>query len=140
MFFPASSWPTKSEFFPIKAAQTLGGAHGISRVVTYVRENLGQPLTVDDLARRAGMSRAVFHRHFKAATSYSPLQFIKALRLNHAAMQMAGGEAVSQTADAVGYASASQFSHEFRRQFGTSPKQWTRTAAASASDVQATGA
>ncbi|MCA9553057.1 MAG: AraC family transcriptional regulator [Myxococcales bacterium] len=120
--------------------QTLGGAHDISQVVAYLRENLSEPLTVDDLARRAGMSRAVFHRRFKAVTSLSPLQFIKALRLNHAAMQIAGGEAVSQAADAVGYASASQFSREFRRQFGASPKQWTRTAAASASDVQATGA
>lgn len=120
--------------------QTLGGAHGISGVVAYLRENLSEPLTVDDLARRAGMSRAVFHRQFKAATSYSPLQFIKALRLNHAAMQLAGGETVSQAADAVGYASPSQFSREFRRQFGASPKQWTRTAAASAPDVQATSA
>jgi len=120
--------------------QTLGGAHDISQVVAYLRENLSEPLTVDDLARRAGMSRAVFHRQFKAATSYSPLQFIKALRLNHAAMQIAGGETVSQAADAVGYASPSQFSREFRRQFGSSPRQWTRTAAASASDVQATGA
>lgn len=120
--------------------QALGGAHEISKVVTYLRERLDEPLTVDDLARRAGMSRAVFHRQFKAATSFSPLQFIKALRLSHAAMQIAGGEAVSRAADAVGYASASQFSREFRRQFGASPRQWARTAAASTSDVQASGA
>jgi AraC-like DNA-binding protein len=118
--------------------RTLGGAHDISQVVTYLRENLSEPLTVDDLARRAGMSRAVFHRRFKAATTFAPLQFIKALRLSHAAMQLSGGTAVNQAAEAVGYASASQFSREFRRQFGTSPKRWTRTAAASAPDVQAT--
>ncbi|NNF27172.1 MAG: AraC family transcriptional regulator, partial [Gemmatimonadetes bacterium] len=117
--------------------RTLGGAHDISQVVTYLRENLSQPLTVDDLARRAGMSRAVFHRRFKAATSFSPLQFIKALRLSHASMQIAGGEAVGQAAAAVGYTSASQFSREFRRQFGESPKRWAKTAAGSPPDVQA---
>ncbi len=120
--------------------RTLGGVHDISKVVTYLRENLREPLSVDDLAQRAGMSRSVFHRRFKAATSFSPLQFIKALRLSHAAMQIAAGEAISQAADAVGYASASQFSREFRRQFGESPKQWARTAGDSAPDVQATGA
>jgi len=120
--------------------RTFGGAHDITRVLTYLRENLSEPLSVDDLARRAGMSRAVFHRRFKAATSFSPLQFIKALRLSYAAMQIVGGKGVSQAADAVGYTSASQFSREFRRQFGKSPRQWTRTAAASAPDVQATGA
>ncbi|KIG13398.1 Transcriptional regulator, AraC family protein [Enhygromyxa salina] len=120
--------------------QTFGGAHDITRVLTYLRENLSEPLSVDDLARRAGMSRPVFHRRFKEATSFSPLRFIKTLRLSHAAMQIVGGKAVSDAADAVGYNSASQFSREFRQQFGKSPRQWARTAAASAPDVQATGA
>ncbi len=116
--------------------QTFGGARDITRVLAYLRENLSAPLSVDDLSRRAGMSRAVFHRRFKAATSFSPLQFIKALRLSHAAMQIAGGKAVNLAADAVGYSSASQFSREFRRHFGKSPRQWAKTAAA---DARATG-
>lgn len=85
------------------------------------------------------MSRAVFHRRFKAATRFPPVQFIKALRLSHAAMLIAGGEAVNRAAEAVGYASSSQFSREFRRQFGTSPRHWAKTAVAAAPDVQATG-
>ncbi|MEQ9569063.1 MAG: AraC family transcriptional regulator, partial [Longimicrobiales bacterium] len=120
--------------------QTLGAAHDITRVLDHVRANLGEPLSVDDLARRAGMSRAVFHRRFKAATTFSPLQFIKALRLSHAAMQIMGGKAVNRAADAVGYTSASQFSREFRRQFGASPREWARTAASSPPDVQAVSA
>ncbi len=120
--------------------RTFGGAQDMTRVLTHVRENLSEPLCVDDLARRAGMSRAVFHRRFKAATNFSPLQFIKALRLSHAAMEIVGGKAVSQAADAVGYTSASQFSREFRRHFGQSPRQWVRTAGASPPDVQAAGA
>lgn len=116
--------------------QTFRGAQDITRVLLYLHENLSEPLSVDDLARRAGMSRAVFHRRFKAFTGHSPLQFLKALRLHHAAMQIMGGEAVHQAADAVGYNSASQFSREFRRHFGQSPKQWARTAA-TAHDVHA---
>lgn len=120
--------------------QMFADAHAITRVTTHLREHLRTPLSVDDLSRLAGMSRAVFHRRFKAATSLSPLQFIKALRLSHAAMHIVRGNAVSQAAHAVGYTSVSQFSREFRRQFGKSPKQWATTAAAIPPDVQAVGA
>lgn len=118
--------------------RAFGPTHGISEVLSYIREHLGEDLSVDDLGRRVGMSRAVFHRRFKAATSFTPLQFIKALRLSHAAMQIVGGEAVGQAAMDVGYTSASQFSREFRRQFGASPRQWARAAVAAPVDVQAT--
>ena len=74
------------------------------------------------------MSRAVFHRKFKLATKMSPIQFIKAMRLNHAAMKISHGVNVSQAALAVGYSSSSQFSREFKRMYGSSPKQWSQTA------------
>lgn len=119
--------------------RTFGGSHDISRALTYLRENIAEPLSVEDLAAKAGMSRTVFHRQFKAATTYSPLQFIKALRLSDAAMLMTQGANVSQAADRVGYTSASQFSREFRRHFGKSPRQWGKTAVGAQSDVQATG-
>lgn len=118
--------------------RTFGGSHDISRAISYLRENIAEPLSVDDLAAKACMSRTVFHRQFKAATTYSPLQFIKALRLSDAAMLITQGANVSQAADHVGYTSASQFSREFRRHFGKSPRQWGKTAVGAPSDVQAT--
>ena len=93
-------------------------------------------MSVDDLARRAGMSRAVFDRHVRAATTLSPLRFIKALKLNNAAMQIARGVNISQAAASVGYSSPSQFSREFRRQYGAAPRQWGKMAAGAAVDAQ----
>jgi AraC-like DNA-binding protein len=74
------------------------------------------------------MSRAVFHRRFKKATTMSPIQFVKSMRLNHAAMKIAEGKTVSEAAWDVGYQSASQFSREFKRMYGQSPRQWSNTA------------
>lgn len=74
------------------------------------------------------MSKAVFHRRFKAMTTLSPLQFLKAIRLNHAAAMIAGGMTVAVAADKVGYVSPSQFSREFRRQYGMPPRQWATAA------------
>ena len=73
------------------------------------------------------MSRAVFHRKFKQATTMSPLQFVKTMRLNKAAMMIAGGMNVNEAAMEVGYVSSSQFSREFKRLFGKSPRQWSLT-------------
>ncbi|NNL48381.1 MAG: AraC family transcriptional regulator [Acidimicrobiia bacterium] len=102
----------------------LGKGSRMGWIVRHVRDNLAEPLAVDDLARRAGMSRAVFHRRFKEATSQSPIQFIKALRLNSAAMLITQGLSVGGAATHVGYSSPSQFSREFRRHFGRAPREW----------------
>ncbi|MEO1173685.1 MAG: AraC family transcriptional regulator, partial [Myxococcota bacterium] len=106
--------------------QSFGGALGIGRALRHLRENVAEPITVDKLARKAGMSRTVFHRRFKEVTTFSPLQFVKALRLSDAAMLLAQGASVSEAAGHAGYTSASQFSREFRRQFGRPPREWRR--------------
>jgi len=54
----------------------------------------------------------------------SPIQFVKSMRLNTAAMKIAGGMNVNEAAMEVGYVSSSQFSREFKRMYGQSPKQW----------------
>jgi len=102
--------------------------HQLTPVLTFMRNNLDQPLAVDALADRAGMSRAAFDRHFKAATGMSPLRYLKALRLNDAAMLIANGATISHAAARVGYPSPSQFSREFKRHFGATPRTWSGAA------------
>ena len=101
-----------------------------------MRDNLDQSLAVESLAERAGMSRAAFDRHFRSITGLSPLKYLKALRLNDAAMQIATGVPISAAAARVGYHSPSQFSREFKRHFGTTPSAWSN---AGAPDPQASG-
>ena len=105
----------------------FGAGNAIARSIAYVSSNLSDPITIDDMADRAGMSRAVFHRKFKQTTTMSPIQFVKSMRLNNAAMKIAGGMSVNEAAMGVGYISASQFSREFKRLYGQSPKQWSHS-------------
>ncbi|MEM9092360.1 MAG: AraC family transcriptional regulator [Cyanobacteria bacterium P01_F01_bin.53] len=109
----------------IFASQAFGAGNVIARAIAYVSSNLNEPITIDEMATRAGMSRAVFHRKFKQATTMSPIQFVKSMRLNNAAMKIAGGMSVNEAAMDVGYLSASQFSREFKRMYGQSPRQWS---------------
>ncbi|CAA0083096.1 HTH-type transcriptional activator RhaS [Zhongshania aliphaticivorans] len=107
------------------ARRAFGVGNEIARAIEYVSSRLDESVTIDALAAQVGMSRAVFHRKFKQATTLSPIQFVKAMRLNTAAMKIAQGMNVNEAAMRVGYVSSSQFSREFKRTYGQSPRQWS---------------
>ncbi len=107
------------------ARRAFGVGNEIARSIEYLSSHLDETVTIDELAAQVGMSRAVFHRKFKQATTMSPIQFSKSLRLNNAAMKIASGMTVNEAALEVGYVSTSQFSREFKRMYGQSPRQWS---------------
>lgn len=89
-----------------------------------IRSDLGKALVVGELAARVGMSSSAFFEQFKAITGTSPLQYQKDLRLLHAREKLqTTGSKVSEIAFQVGYESSAQFSREYARKFGRSPRQ-----------------
>lgn len=93
----------------------------VRRAIDWIQRNFDQTLRTEMLADIAGMSVPSFHRHFKAATAMSPLQYQKTLRLQAARRLLATNADAARTAYAVGYESASQFSREYSRLFGIPP-------------------
>ncbi|KJZ09253.1 AraC family transcriptional regulator [Marinomonas sp. S3726] len=108
----------------VSARRAFGVGNDIARVIEYLTANLDKPINIEVMATQMGMSRAVLHRKFKQATMMSPIQFVKSMRLNTAAIKIVGGMNVNTAAMEVGYVSSSQFSREFKRMYGQSPKQW----------------
>jgi transcriptional regulator GlxA family with amidase domain len=94
----------------------------VSRAVRWITENYEKPFRVDDLARSCGMSTSAFHRSFRAVTALSPIQFQKQIRLQESRLLLMGGaDDVATVGFRVGYDNVSQFSREYRRQFGLPP-------------------
>jgi AraC-like DNA-binding protein len=93
----------------------------VRRAIALIRDRFDQTLRVEALAEEAGMSPASLHRHFRTATAMSPLQYQKSLRLQEARRLIVAGRDVAAAAYAVGYESASQFSREYARLFGSPP-------------------
>ena len=106
--------------------RAFGESNDIAIAITFLSSHLEDTIAIDDMASQVGMSRAALHRKVKDATRMSPTQFIKSMRLNKAAMNIAAGMNVSQAAMQVGYVSSSQCSREFKRIYGRSPKQWSQ--------------
>ncbi len=96
----------------------------IAKALKSIHDNFNQPLDIPTLAKQEDMSVSSFHTHFKNITSYSPLQYIKKIRLNKAKdfIEQKNMQ-VNNTAYAVGYESVSQFSKDFKKYFGYPPKE-----------------
>jgi AraC-like DNA-binding protein len=99
-----------------------GSLADIARTVRWIREHHRDPMKVQQLADMASMSATSFHRHFRSVTCMTPIQYQKAIRLQEARLALiASPRDVAEVAHAVGYDSSSQFSREYRRQFGAPP-------------------
>jgi AraC-like DNA-binding protein len=94
----------------------------VSRAISWIRSNFAEPLHIEAVAQKAHMSASTFHRHFKAVTAMSPLQYQKQIRLQEARRLLLAGQAdAASVGFAVGYESPSQFSREYARMFGQPP-------------------
>ena len=99
----------------------------VQQAIAWIREHYARPMSVEALAAQVALSTSSLHRHFKAATRLSPLQYQKQLRLQAARERLMSESAdAAEVAYAVGYESPSQFSREFRRLFGHPPAQAAR--------------
>jgi AraC-like DNA-binding protein len=100
----------------------------VARAVRFIREHFSETIRIEQLAEFAAMSPSSLHRHFRAATDMTPIQFQKRVRLQEARSRLlAEPDDVAGAGFAVGYESASQFNREYRRMFGIPPGLDART-------------
>ena len=101
-----------------------GDTRRISKAVDHLRENISQPLKIENIAREIGMSVSGFHHQFKSVTAMSPLQFQKQIRLQEARRMMLGEDMDAASAGfRVGYADPAYFSRDYKKLFGAPPQR-----------------
>ncbi len=90
---------------------------------------LGDPaFSVDTLADDVAMSPRQLARKLRALTDETPGALLRRLRLARAAGLLRGGATVAEAAEAVGFASRSQFGSAFRAAYGVTPSAYAGTA------------
>jgi AraC-like DNA-binding protein len=111
-------WMLRDIATPDTALSRIGVA------IDWIRRNFAEPIKVEALAEMVALSVSAFHRHFKAVTALSPLQYQKRIRLLHARTQLIAGQGnATSIAFGVGYESPNQFSREYARLFGSPPSR-----------------
>ncbi|MBX3480504.1 MAG: GlxA family transcriptional regulator [Caulobacter sp.] len=100
-------------------------------LLAWMRENLALPLTVPDLADRAGMSERTFLRAFGAEVGFTPAKAVERLRLEAArALLESQPLRIEDVALEVGFGDPERMRRAFLRAFGQPPQSLRRTAAA----------
>ncbi|WP_119165625.1 AraC family transcriptional regulator [Algihabitans albus] len=99
-----------------------GQGRQIARAIAMIKKSYREPFEMSRLAEEVCLQPSALHHHFRSVTLMSPLQYHKRLRLQEARRLMLFEEqSAAQAAFSVGYESPSQFSREYRRQFGLPP-------------------
>jgi AraC-like DNA-binding protein len=102
-----------------------GDGNSVAAALNYINAHLSEPLTVDILAGQVNLSSSAFSRRFRELTGRSPYQFVKETRLERAReLLLERRLEVRDVSVAVGYASMSHFTKEFRVRFGTTPREY----------------
>lgn len=99
----------------------------VERAIATMRENLGEQVTVDDMARAAMFSKFHFTRIFRRTTGVSPGRFLSAMRLQRAKQLLVSTSLnVGDISILVGYNSVGTFSSRFSRSVGLSPSTYRK--------------
>lgn len=96
-------------------------------VTDYMRKNLAERITLEDMAKEASLSRYYFIRQFTAATGKTPMQYLTGLRIEAACrLLITSDELISQIGIRCGFLNPESFARVFRKQLGCSPLQYRR--------------
>lgn len=117
-----------AETGPTDEAATIAPleAEKMARLDQYIDAHIDHAISVDELAKIAGVSRHHFSRRFKAKTGQSPYQYVLGTKLDVAAKALASdsSRSVTDISGSIGYDDPSQFAKAFRRRFGKTPRVW----------------
>lgn len=119
---------------PVNPAQVKSRApmfdHRLRAAISYMREHVADPIGVDDLAGKVGLSRAHFFSLFRDQLNTTPQVFWSAVRVEeaiHRLVQME--EPLTSVAMDLGFSSPGNFSRFFKEHMGVSPSRFRRVAA-----------
>lgn len=125
---PLSATPQPVETEPEIRQNSLSSQDKLllERVQKYVEEHISDSeLSVEEMSRAMGMSRVHLYKKLMVATGKSPIEFIRIIRLNHAARLLQESQLnISEIAYKVGFNNPKYFSRYFKEEFGVLPSEY----------------
>jgi AraC family transcriptional regulator len=100
----------------------------LRRIRAYIDAHIGEHISLDDLARQAGISRFHFARQFRLTTGESPMGYLRRVRIERSKSILQGRETtIAEIAATLGFSDQSHFTRTFGRLVGVSPGSFARS-------------
>jgi transcriptional regulator GlxA family with amidase domain len=118
---------TSQSPFAIFTGQKTHEDEPIKKAQQYIESNIGQKITVDQLAGLFLISRRNFERRFKKATANTPVEYLQRVKIEAAKKSLESGrEHISEVMYAVGYSDSKAFRTTFKKITGLSPLDYRK--------------
>ena len=98
----------------------------VKNSILFMEKNLAKPLTVEAIANNISVSKYHYIRTFHEITGFTPIVFLRDLRVQRATEYLLAGSTVTQAAMMCGFNNISYFIRIFRQRYGVSPGQYRR--------------
>ncbi len=98
--------------------------HLVQAVKSALDTHFREEVSIDSIAKRAGISTSYLTRHFRRITGYTPIAYVMERRLDEAGRLLVGNSSVAEVAQAVGYHDANYFSRVFAKRWGLPPNKF----------------
>ncbi|WP_320129499.1 helix-turn-helix domain-containing protein [uncultured Sphaerochaeta sp.] len=103
------------------------GNQRISKLITFLEQNLNRPISLQELASRANMSTSTLNRYFQATTGWSPIEFHIRRRVKFACSLIQTSKlTMEEISEATGFCDGNYFARQFRKVMAMSPRQYKR--------------
>ncbi|MGF6919978.1 AraC family transcriptional regulator [Paraburkholderia sp. 40] len=100
----------------------------VGRALSLLHAQAAHAWTVEELARKVGLSRSALAQRFTDLLGQPPMQYLAKWRMQIAAHELLiGSKPLNAVAEQIGYESEAAFSRAFRREFGMPPAGWRKS-------------
>lgn len=118
-------WATLAELLPLPETRQTGEAARLKQILSLIEQHYAQPLTLEAVAKKAGLSRSECSRYFRKATGQTLFRYLIQYRLEQSARLLRETDhSLAQIAAEVGFGSQSHYTDSFHREKGCTPLQY----------------
>lgn len=134
--YAAAAWAGFSQLvvflsrqYTLRPSESSGALLQLAGVISYIDEHYASPITLDELACRAGLSRNRFIAAFKRATGHTPIDHLLRARVSAAVRLLSETElSITRLALDAGFTDSNYFARQFRRIMGVTPRSYRAAA------------